>query len=237
MIKKLIILAVVLSATSTLNAQEYIESGNQSFGIGINPIFSYLGNMFNNSVNSHLNLNSASFTYRKFTAENRAKRLHFFGQGHLHNTATNNATITNMWYAVEFAWGKEYRKNIKRYSLYTGYEFQVGTGNLAEKIKYTKDLQDFEMMRNLSSNSGYHFYGGMGAIFGAEYILTRNVFIGLESIMPVRVGYITDRILEREVRDPNDSAIITKEKERIKNGVQASFSTAQLIQIRGGFFF
>ena len=50
------------------------QAGKRSISINVNPVISYLGNMFNGSTGNSLDISAANILYRKFKENNTVKR-------------------------------------------------------------------------------------------------------------------------------------------------------------------
>jgi hypothetical protein len=67
-----------LFASQQANAQNAeFTAGDRSVAIIANPVFSYLGNMFNQDIYNDLYLSSTGIVFRKFTSATRANRFQF----------------------------------------------------------------------------------------------------------------------------------------------------------------
>ena len=149
--------------TSDTVTTKFPKTGEKSLLINIDPIISFVGNLFNGSSNNFLfNLSSGTLLYRKYLDNNISKRYRFNA---ILNTESNayqtNFRFPNLLYnhtersndiQLTFAIGKEKRFHFQKFSLYTGWEFLSGISHSSRKNNYTYNKSDENINLNSISN-------------------------------------------------------------------------------------
>lgn len=193
------------STTDQDTLKSYIPTaGKRAIAINVNPIFNYLGNMFNGSTGNSLDISAANVLYRKFKENNVVKRYRIsFGistsEFSLLSSTINfpyrldAGTRRNFSTSLSFAYGKEKRYNYKKISLYTGWELISGISHYSSSYNYDYNEGDIisnemfvQSVNRIKSGPSYTDLSvGVAGIFGAEYYFSKMFFAGMELSLPL----------------------------------------------------
>lgn len=233
-------------------------TSNRSLLIDIDPIFDYIGNMFNGSDYNTLYLNTANILYRKY--ENDVKvtryRLRFYGNFSHSNRAKSsefpsnllNGTSKDNSYSLTFAKGSERHYNFKKLSLYHGLEILISGAYYSTNYNY--DYQDGDIIndgyglkidRIISSDRQYYLSAGIAGIIGADYYLSNRFFINTEIRLPLVINYQIrhfDKYEDIEILTP--STVLAVEQQEKMDPIslfEVYLSTSQFIVFRAGVVF
>jgi hypothetical protein len=240
-------LGIIILGFSNLNGQiTPLEKGDHTLAINVNPIFSYLGNMFNNSEFNDLYLTGSGLTYRKITSENRAFRLSLSVNGRSSSSFINNNnypyTITNQNFSFSIGLGKEYFKTTgtnNKWRPYGGWRFNIGSGFNSRNYEYDV-YPDFEQSRLIERSDGLNLFTGLSGFVGIEYFLTNQLFIGLEVIATGVVSFQPATKETYEFFTYNSSGdVVLSSKSTVEGaeGIEWSIDSSQPIIFRVGYRF
>ena len=235
-------------------------SGQRSLSLNINPIFSYLGNMFNGSTNNLFNISATSILYRKFNENNTVKRYRLnFGIATNENNIIGNAnflafgldlgTRRHSDFSFSFAYGKEKRYNYRKLALYTGWELLSGLSHYSTTYNYDqKEGDQFEgnffpvnYTRRSSDSQSSSLHLGVAGLLGAEYYFSKMFFVGLELSVPIVVSISRNNNLVNEIVNVqsigNIVRVTEEESQKARYIINGSFRSSNAIQFRAGIAF
>lgn len=247
---------IVLSDTITTN---FPKSGDKSLLININPIISFVGNMFNGSTNNGIYLSSATLVYRKYLDDKTSKRyrcnLGFNTENRVHNSNVNfpsllfNGTRRDNNIQFSMGIGKEKRLPFHKFSLYTGWEFLAGISHSSTTYSYDYNQGDniespysvFYLERMASSNVENGIHLGVAGILGADYHFSKVFYINVELSLPLVLNaeLMSQPTFEELKVIDFQNIVEVKEVETEKPTFlwSASFNSNQFIQFRAGVVF
>ncbi len=236
----LILLATCSSIISSAQVRTY-EASDQSIAISINPVFGYVGNLFNDNGSNNLNLSSAGIIYRKFRTPQRAFRLSgnvsyfqnsifsdFVYSGN--NITSNTETTTSV--NANLGIGTEYRKHITKWSLYAGWQILAAYQNLHSRVD-SPDRSYFQFQIT-ERNNGARVSAGPGIFGGAEYLLGDLFFVGMEVNAALLAGYQFAPSVT--VADYSGGNLLLRKNEG-KNSFTANVSSSNIVVFRAGLRF
>jgi hypothetical protein len=268
-LKKCILFSVLLFCGASVFANHNYEGdslktyipnvGDKSFLISISPIFSYFGNMFNNSTGNNLDLSSTNLIFRKFKDNNIARRyrlkLNFslsqykFNDNEYFPQKLYNGKSTSTLVNLNYAFGKEKRHHLKYFSFYTGWEFLTGFSHTSTNSAYQYndgDVTDspyavFYLTRVVSNNVSNRLYVGAAGLLGADYYFTKMFYVNMELTLPFVIGAELEKVPKYEevniLMDSKVVQILEKETEKPTLLFFTNFSSTQLFQFRAGILF
>jgi hypothetical protein len=203
---RILFLGFSLLTFVSLNAQiKPFAAGDKNVAININPVFSYVGNIFNNSENNDLFLSSFGFIYRKGLENNRARRFSAnldLSRNITYIKASDPYSITTEQYAFNVALGKEYyitRGKKNRWRPYGGFAGLVGLSSSKTSYDYDNSLPEFTGERLIESNNGVNPFLGISGFLGTDYYFSNEFFIGIELIASATIGYQSDSKTTTEI--------------------------------------
>lgn len=232
--------------------------GQKSLMIGINPLISFVGNLFN-SYNNGINLNSGSLLYRKYVDNNLSKRyrlnvfiksertVFFYSENfpsNLYNGYERESRIH-----LSFAYGKEKRYNLNRFSAYTGWEFISGLNHNSkiwfydynEGDKVDPQFSVFYVKRDKSRGITNSLNLGIAGIFGVDYHFSKMFNVNLEFSLPFIFTAAIEGIDKREeITITTEGKLVLSESndsQKPRFVWAAEFNTSQIVQFRGGVVF
>lgn len=247
------------------NDQDTLKSyvptaGKRAISININPVFTYLGNMFNGSTGNSLDISAANVLYRKFKENNIVKRYRLnFGISTNESSLINSnstfpfrldaGTRRSFSSSLSFAYGKEKRYNYRKLSLYTGWEIISGVSHYSSSYNYDYNDGDFYSIDILQQNltrikSGPSYTGvsvGVAGILGAEYYFSKMFFVGMELSVPFILSITREEGYKYERANviwPENVVRVTDElSDDARNLISGSIRSTDLIQFRAGITF
>lgn len=249
------------SITDQDTLKSYIPTtGKKAINININPVFNYLGNMFNGTTGNSLDISAANVVYRKFKENNTAKRYRFAFRISTNESnllgSTNNfpfrldaGTRNNFSTSLTFAYGKEKRYNYRKLSLYTGWEILSGLSHTSSSYNYDYNEGDFYssdiLVQNLSriksGPTNTNVSVGAAGIFGAEYYFSKMFFAGMELSVPLVFTISRENVNKYERANvfwPEKVVRVTdEESEDTRYLISGSVTSTNLIQFRAGIVF
>lgn len=218
-----------------------IEAGDRSLAIEVDPVFNYLGNMFNQTSNNALYLTSWGVVYRKFKSPERALRL----RGNLDLQRSSSPSLflnnideqTSLYVGLLFAVGQEYRKAINKWSLYTGFEGILSHRTQRIDFDYTESQQVF--FERVIYSQSHRTMAGIGLFAGAEYFISNLIFVGIELNAQLLAGLRYGRNTETEIAlEPgNPGAGSRIELIELPSRLEVSGNTGSLVRLRMGLRF
>lgn len=246
----------IISSDTTKNI--FPIAGNRALLIDIDPIFDYIGNMFNGSDFNSFNLNTTNLLYRKYINENKVSRyrLRFsvfsyeYGEQNSDNFPDNlfNSTKRDNSVSLTFAKGNEKHFNYKKLGLYYGSEIFIGA--LYYSSSYNYDFKDGDEVKNgyglslerkISEYKTYYVSAGVAGLIGADYYLSKRFFVNAEIRIPLTVAYEIQhfgRSEDIEVLVPSN--VVSVKQQEKKDPIHLfdfSISTNQFIVFRAGIVF
>lgn len=242
--KKTLLLFILASCTSVIaNAQvRPYEAGDQNFAISVNPVFSYVGNLFNDSQSNNLNLTSAGIVYRNFRSPNKATRFSgniSYNQTSSFSTHFNFSTNTASSFTTDFTSvnsnigiGTEYRKSLTKWSLYSGW--QILAAFQQNSFKVDNPASTMDTFYTTESNSGARVSAGPGIFGGAEYFFGDVFFLGMEVSAAALAGYQFAPSNTMTNRTQNSFSLISNEGD---GRFIMNVSSANLVIFRAGVRF
>jgi len=250
------------STTDQDTLKSYIPAaGKRAIAINVNPIFNYLGNMFNGSTGNSLDISAANVLFRKFKENNIVKRYRLsigvsteesslVGSITTYPYGLNSGTSRSINTSLSFAYGKERRYNYKKLSLYTGWELLSGISHSSNSYNYEINEGDvftggsvwiIDFTRRKSSTTSSNLTVGAAGILGADYYFSKMFFAAIELSVPL---VFTVRRIESEkeetasVTSPDKIIkIVEEESEDPRYLISGSVSSTNLIQFRAGIVF
>lgn len=234
--KKLLLFTIATCASIFANAQvRAYEAGDKSVALEINPLFNYVGNLFNDNVSNNLGITSAGLIYRRFKSPERALRVRG-NFSYLQNSHTPPFppvyTSTHETVNALVGIGPEYRKNIKKWSLYAGWEIIGSFSNRNFKNEYSEPITQNAI---LEFNAGALLSGGLGIIGGAEFFMGDVFFLGMEVSAAALAGYQLPST--SIIQEADSQGIYSPEKTEGEAGFYMSASSIGLVAFRAGVRF
>ena len=247
MTKYTLILALSVVTFLSANAQiKPFSTGDQSIAINVNPIFDFVGNMFNNSESNNFWLNGAGVVYRKAIKDNRAIRLTLTTYGNKTiQLFSSNDPFNYVYQNFSFygSYGKEYftiQGKQAKWRPYAGWSLILNVTTSKRDYDYLED-PEFVSERIISKNHGTTINTGLGGFLGVNYFFSDQLFIGVEIMANALVGYRFEEFetVENYTYDWNGQvALVTKGKvNQGGSGFIWSFDTANPILLRAGIRF
>jgi len=204
-------LGLVLFAIQTTQAQNaQFKAGEHSVAIIANPIFDYLGNMFDQDTYNSLYLSSGGVVFRKFKSDTRANRLEV--NLSLRNNTYNSVNL-NYGYTLKsvnfgFGAGKEYRKSFNNLCVYGGWLAGGFVGSSSTTFTYFEPPVEGES-RETERNDGDYIGLRFSGFFGTEYYFSPHFFVGVELKGSANVAYNFAESITSESYTESGNILIT----------------------------
>ena len=253
---------VVSFANQTLDAdtiKTHLPSvGQKSLLISINPLISFVGNMFNGTTDNGLYLTSGSILYRKYLEKNVTKRyrLNFqissinylgYNEKYFPDLLKNGTHRTN-YFSLTYAFGKEKRYQMKNISLYTGWEVFSRASHYSEiwKYEYNKGdevdsvFPDYSLNRIVSEGNYNQLQGGIVGLLGIDYHFSKMFYVSMELSIPLVINF--ELISERKYEDVKVIGnrivdVMQQDTEKPTLLWDVYINSSQLLQFRAGVVF
>ncbi len=170
------------------NAQ--FKVGEHSVAIIANPIFDYLGNMFDQDTYNSLYLTSSGVVFRSFKSDTRANRLeaNLSLRNNTYSSANLNYAYTQKAVNFGFGAGREYRKSFSNLCVYGGWLAGGFVGSNSTTFTYFEPPVEGESRQIERNNGDYIGLRGSG-FFGTEYYFSPHFFVGVEIKVNGNVAY------------------------------------------------
>ncbi len=239
----------LLAAVLLLGISQNVHSQNAQFAPGdrtasiiVNPIFAYVGNMFDQDTYNDLYISSGGMVFRKFTSPTKANRFAFnlslenYTRAYLNQVESYDRTTA--YHYLSFNYGKETRKNFTNLSFYGGWQIGLSTSSSLYTYSYYEEPSN-SGFRLTEDNSGNNVALTFGGFLGAEYYFSPNFFLGAEVNLRANVGYNFNESQTIETFDYNSSNILIKSTETIEvdDSFFVSASSANAVLFTAGFKF
>lgn len=242
--KKITIIGCALFVSSLMVAQEGLvskkginilpESGEWAIGIDASPIFEYVGNMFNGTMENSAPVFQNNSEYqgvpggfaicgKMMVDANTAYRARV--RVGLNNTSDRtlvpDATDAGEFvedesktsnFGIALGAGLEKRRGSSRVQGVYGAEAMIGFGSSSTEEIYGNDIEDefpFGGSRSLSSKSGSTIMFGVNGFVGIEYFVAPKVSVGGEYTWGLSIMSNGDGELVTETYDGTDDDTIT----------------------------
>jgi hypothetical protein len=166
---------MVFMQTIAFAQEKSWHKGDHSFAINMNPIFPYVGNLFSNTGTNDLYLTSAGLIFRKQYAENRAIR---FSTNIEIDQYTRYNTVYEPYMRSKFSSDVSFLVGERQWRFYGGWQAGLGLSNLTETFEYQSPPSNASQRITHISNDALSLY--FGGFFGAEYLITNYIFLGVE---------------------------------------------------------
>lgn len=247
---------ILLDTTKT----NYPTSGSRAILVNIDPLFDYVGNMFNGSVYNSLFLNSLGLRYRKYKDKNKVNRLtadirissiQFENETDSETFPTNlyNGTNRNTSINLRMLKGFENHLNFNKLSVYYGAQygcslnfFMTNYNYEFEDGEFIMDAYGIQAERLRTSNKYFYATASLEGILGMDYYFSKRFFINLEMKLPFVLRY---DIIFRDVKEEIEvlgfgNKLTTQKIESERKPIHlfdVSISNFNLIAIYAGFVF
>ncbi len=241
--KKILLTSLCIAGVTICGHAQFqeIQAGDKNIAISVNPVFDYLGDFFSDNSNGGLNLNGASIIYRAYQSQKKATRLggsvdFFQNTRDYENPDVRSETILR--YTISLYAGKEYHKNIDKWSLYWAWDLRAQVLDFLRENEYEQKAL-IPDRRIIKQTSGVQLGGGPALHAGAEYYFSDRLFAGIELSAVSYFGYQFSGGITREVTTTNTigppSTII--EKQDTGSGFTARINSSNIATLRMGLRF
>lgn len=218
------------------------QAGDQMIGLNINPVFSFIGNSFNASENNSLSLPSSGVVYRKFKDDRVAARYRASFNLSQNSFIFQDAEQINSFGFIGLGFGREYRKQVSRWSIYAGAEFVFEHSSSFVRLEYDEPItvsQPFIGATRTTRNQSHSSLVGAGLFAGAEYFFSDVFFVGVELYAALLFGVTYGRQQDfEEVGTNMQGELITRVRDTSRDArLLVNMSNAQPVVIRAGVRF
>ncbi len=211
-------------------------------GLNINPIFSFIGNTFNANQFNDLSIPSSGVVYRKMKDDSVAARYRASFNLRRNSSSFQEVEQINSFGFVGLGFGREYRKQVNRWSIYGGAEFVLEHSSSIVRLEYDEPLtvnSPFVGATRTTRDQTHSSLVGAGLFAGAEYFFSDVFFVGVELYAALLAGLTYGRKQDFErVGTNNQGELISQERESSRDPqFLVNMSNTQPVVFRAGVRF
>lgn len=210
-------LLIIFGMTAGLNAQPFpYQQGENTLSLGVNAVFSYLGNFFSkndNFVNQFLIPVNGNFIYRQFKSPATAVRHQFSLAFSLRETGTltNGSSENFLSFHSSYLWGREKHIYLNKFNTYSFYSF--GPRFMYSSSEFNINTQTNNQRITLIDGPVISALATAG--IGLEYRFSQRFFIGAEASAQ---GFVNFSLLNKnEIRNELTNEVLKNENRNVIN--------------------